>query len=376
MKRRNVSCLAAAVGAAMLLALGGCSAKQGTGQNADLKEAGTVADTRQETAGTQNAAARTAQAVQAAEEAAKEADTALTAAGAQAVTEWPQKAVSLIVPAGAGGGTDTNARLLAKYLTAELGQPVNVVNITGSSGAMGLKEAKNSENDGYTFVYFNEDTVTNQKLGVMDFGYEDLDMIANLYHVDMYLVGNGSIPDVETLKKKAAEKPGELVFGGESSAFISLLPYIINEKLGIELKIVDGGQMSERLPLMVGKQIDLTFAPMSQIRDYLDTGDLNAVALLADERSENAPDIATGVDQGLDIVYNRFQCVMGPKGIDDAVKEKLAAAIKTVSENPEFMKESANNGVDIQYTDAGGLTGLMEEYSMALEEYMKYIPQQ
>ena len=118
-------------------------------------------------------------------------------------TSWPEKPISIICPAAPGGGTDTNTRLIAKYLTKELGQPVTVVNIAGSSGAMGLKEAKNSAPDGYTYVYFKEDTVTNEKLGVMDFGYQDLDMIANLFKKDMFLVGSRDIKDIASLTEAA-----------------------------------------------------------------------------------------------------------------------------------------------------------------------------
>lgn len=366
-KRRMLAAAAAGIMMAAAI-LGGCSGKSTAGSQTKGEAAESVSAGADQTTAGQSGEDKEAKDQKA------EAAAGNGQAGSQADTQWPQKAVSLIVPAGAGGGTDTNARLLAKYLTEELGQPVTVVNIAGSSGAMGLKEARNAANDGYTFVYFNEDTVTNQKLGVMDFGYQDLDMISNVFQIDMFLVGNSDIPDVAALKKTAQEKPGEVIFGGESSAFISMLPYIINEKLGIELKIVDGGQMSERLPLMVGKQIDLTFAPLATIKDYLETGDLNAVALISDERSDKAPDIATSVEQGLDIVYNRFQCVMGPQGMDEAVKTKMAQAIQTVCDNPQFIGEAGNNGVAVSYTDAEGLTKLMEDYSVALEEYMQYLP--
>lgn len=294
---------------------------------------------------------------------------------ARSETSWPEKAVSIICPAAPGGGTDTNTRLIAKYLTKELGQPVTVVNIAGSSGAMGLKEAKNAAPDGYTFVYFKEDTVTNEKLGVMDFGYKDLDMVANLFKKDMFLVGSRDIKDIATLTEMAKAHPGEVIFGGESGAFISILPHILNEKLDIDLKIVDGGQSSERLTLMVGQQINLTFTPMAIIQDYLETGDLNAVALISDKRSELYPDIPTTVEQGLDLTYNRFECVMGPKGIDPAVMEKMVAALKNVCENPEFMEEAKANGLVIDFQDADGLTRLMEDYSRDLEEYIQYIPE-
>lgn len=295
--------------------------------------------------------------------------------GSQAEISWPEKPISIICPAAPGGGTDTNTRFIAKYLTKELGQPVTVLNIAGSSGAMGLKEAKNSAPDGYTFVYFKEDTVTNEKLGIMDFGYKDLDMIANMFKKDMFLVGSRDIKDIATLTEMAKAHPGEVIFGGESGAFISILPHILNEKLGIDLKIVDGGQSSERLTLIVGQQINLTFTPMATIKDYLETGDLNAVALISDKRSDMYPEIPTTVEQGLDLVYNRFECVMGSKGIDEAIKAKMATALENICKDPEFIEEAKAYDLDIHFADADGLTKLMEDYSAGLEEYIQYIPE-
>ena len=71
-------------------------------------------------------------------------------AGQQAASDpssdevWPASAINLVVPASAGGGTDSNARVVAKYLTDELGVPVNIVNIGGASGVTGCTEVLNA----------------------------------------------------------------------------------------------------------------------------------------------------------------------------------------------------------------------------------------
>ena len=67
-----------------------------------------------------------------------------------AFAQYPQRPVQLIVPWGAGGGTDATARIIATLLEKELKQPFNVVNRTGGSGVVGHDAIAKATPDGYT----------------------------------------------------------------------------------------------------------------------------------------------------------------------------------------------------------------------------------
>src|SRR5947199_7402367 len=71
-------------------------------------------------------------------------------AAAAAHAQYPQRPVQLIVPWGAGGGTDATARIIASLLERELKQPINVVNRTGGSGVVGHSAIAQAPADGYT----------------------------------------------------------------------------------------------------------------------------------------------------------------------------------------------------------------------------------
>src|SRR5260221_6244503 len=71
-------------------------------------------------------------------------------ASSTAIAAYPERPVALIVPWGAGGGTDATARIIGSLLEKELGQPVNVVNRTGGSGVVGHQAIASSPADGYT----------------------------------------------------------------------------------------------------------------------------------------------------------------------------------------------------------------------------------
>src|SRR3979490_3311036 len=63
---------------------------------------------------------------------------------------YPERPITLIVPWGAGGGTDATARIIGILLEKEFGQPVNVVNRTGGSGVVGHAAIAQATADGYT----------------------------------------------------------------------------------------------------------------------------------------------------------------------------------------------------------------------------------
>ena len=67
-----------------------------------------------------------------------------------ACAAYPERPITLIVPWGAGGGTDATARIIGTLLEKELGQPVNVVNRTGGSGVVGHSAIAQASPDGYT----------------------------------------------------------------------------------------------------------------------------------------------------------------------------------------------------------------------------------
>ena len=81
--------------------------------------------------------------------------TALTIAGAPAFAQYPERTLTLIVPYGAGGGTDITARLLAKDIEGALGKPVTVDNRAGGGGWVGWGALAAARPDGYTLGYLN-----------------------------------------------------------------------------------------------------------------------------------------------------------------------------------------------------------------------------
>ncbi len=78
-----------------------------------------------------------------------------------AYAEYPERAIELTIPAGAGGGTDTSARKLAILLEEALGQSIAILNVSGSGGAVGATQFMQAKPDGYSlFATWNSPITT------------------------------------------------------------------------------------------------------------------------------------------------------------------------------------------------------------------------
>src|SRR6185436_11645881 len=96
---------------------------------------------------------------------------ALTVGAAQA--QYPQRPIQLIVPWGAGGGTDATARIIAALMEKDLKQPINVVNRTGGSGVVGHDAIAKAAPDGYTIGLITVEITMMHHVGLTALKYSD-----------------------------------------------------------------------------------------------------------------------------------------------------------------------------------------------------------
>src|SRR3954469_18133703 len=87
--------------------------------------------------------------------------------------QYPQRPIQLIVPWGAGGGTDATARIIGSLLEKELRQPINVVNRIGGSGVVGHQAIASATPDGYTLGMITVEITMMHHVGLTQLKYSD-----------------------------------------------------------------------------------------------------------------------------------------------------------------------------------------------------------
>ena len=249
---------------------------------------------------------------------------------------FPSKPITLIVPYRAGGGTDTMARVFAKALSAELGQPVAVVNKKGGGGAVGGSRLKNSKADGYTIMMGGDDIPTYIPLvKPVDFTFGDFRYLAAVaeYQNAMYAKKGAPFSTFQELVAYAKKNPGVRLAhqGGISKPFIDRLV----EQSGIDAKVIATGGGSEVVQLLLGGQIDAAYSGGNHNKNpeqWEVLGSFNA------NRLSSSPDKPTFKEAGYELSMPAYVLFMTPSGVSDDVASTLEKALLKAAKDADFTK--------------------------------------
>jgi tripartite-type tricarboxylate transporter receptor subunit TctC len=251
--------------------------------------------------------------------------------------KWP-KNVQIIVPYGAGGDTDFNARLFAQKLSKKLGSNFVISNVNGNGGSTGSRQVKDAKKDGSMILFNHTAFVVNESSKAADFGFKDFDFAAvvaanpgNVIVVNKSL-GINSLAD---LKKYSEANPDKLKIAVQTGA----TSYVIAAQLvkaGFKLKMVDAGAAADRLTALLGNHVDIIFSPYGGVKDYIKKGDMVPLAmdgendLVIPEQNINVKNI---VHQGTDAYVPFYYFFAFPKGTDPKMIEAFNAACKDIVDN-------------------------------------------
>ena len=257
--------------------------------------------------------------------------------------EWPTKTVQVIVPAGAGGDTDFNARTMAKYFEKITGKSMIITNMNGGGGTIATSEVKSAAPNGSTLLFGHTgQLIVNEVAGLADYGFSAFDVacIAGVDKGTVFVTGKKSgIKGVADLVAKAKERPGTVIYGTELGGYSHLQGLIFQNLAGVKLKIVDTGSASEKITSLLGGRIDLGAITYGPVKDYAASGEMNIIAQFNSERNPLLGNIPTFKEQGVDFVMEKPYIVAFPKGTDPAIIARMASVMKQITEQPAYAKD-------------------------------------
>jgi len=258
---------------------------------------------------------------------------------ASAEINWPAN-VEIIVPAGPGGDTDFNARLMAAEFTRYLPPNFVVANVTGTGGAIGLRQAAESTPDGSRAVVFHSAFVVNQVVGTVDFGFEAYELAGIIAaHPGMVLLvrADSGINTLSELFEYARENPGRLLYGVETGA-VSFAVGTLLTQYGLDVTLVDAGPTAERITMLLGGHVDIIASVYGLVEDYIAEGTF--IPLGIDGRSDL--DAPTGLiqsfrSQGFNIAVPFYYFMGFPAGTDPNLVAAVTEVIeRTILTNEEY----------------------------------------
>lgn len=275
---------------------------------------------------------------------------AFTSASAQ---EYPVKPISIIVPFATGGASDMSARITAKQMSEELGQPIVIENRVGASGMIGMGVVARAAPDGYTIGWAGTSPLALAPFLTSKPSYDPQKAFSPIglgnTGVTVLLVspakGYQSMKDVIA---RAKANPGKLSYGSSGvNTSIHLTGAMFASMAGIDVIHVPFKGGHEGTTAVIGGHVDYIFDALSSVLPLIKAGQLKALAVSGTERHKSLPDVPTVAEAGLPgFEVKFFLGLVAPAQTSAAIVNKLSGAMRKALAKPEVQAQLEKIGAD------------------------------
>lgn len=265
--------------------------------------------------------------------------------------DFPNRALTIIVPYPPGGSVDASARLIADRMQAGLGQPVIVQNKPGASTAIGLAALQAAPPNGYTLLY-GASAMTTQAAVNRSFA-QTLDSTIPLSEVArgyFLIAANTAVPasSVKELVDYSRQHPDALNYGsngiGSSNHFTM---EAFKSVTGAKMTHVPFSGSSPATAALLGNQIQIMCDPIYLLKPQLEQGKVKAIAVTGATRAQLLPNVATVAESGFrDFDMSFWFGLFLREGTPAPLVQKLNKAVVDAIRDPEVSKKLADMGLE------------------------------
>ena len=304
---------------------------------------------------------------------------ALAAAPLAARAEYPDHPIRYVLHVSPGGATDVMARKLGAELQKVLGQPFVIENRPGGRSAAQMAELSRAAPDGYTIGAVTSSHLAAFNTTLKQYNVGSLTWISKLvYEPYIFVVRKDSpIKDMNGLIDTIKAQSGKAVIAGFTRGSGS---HIAWEMLMHAAKLPDSSanwvpynSVRDGVIAVLGGHGIATVAYVGLVKDQVAAGNLRVIGVLADKRVAQLPDVKTLKEQGLDVPtgWTQWRGVVGPKNMPDAVKNKLAAAIKKAMNDDEMKTFVRNDSLVADVEGPAEFTKFVQDQNTITVDWLK-----
>lgn len=256
---------------------------------------------------------------------------------------WPSRPITMIVPFGAGGGTDILARLLAQHMSAKLGQPMPIDNRAGATGTVGMALLARARPDGYTIAiapngtYAMATALYDRLPYDIERAFAPVGMLATT-PILVCVHPDSPYRDLAALIAAAKAEPGKLTYasagaGSTSHIFVELLL----ETTGAQMLHVPYRSAAQTAQAVMQREAVMSMVDASVSLPMVRGGQLRALAITSAQRSSQTPDVPTVAESGFpgyraSVDFGLF----APAGTPQPVLDRLATEARAALQLPEM----------------------------------------
>src|SRR5437762_1219126 len=304
----------------------------------------------------------------------------LSVAAGAAHAAWPDRPITLIVPWGAGGGTDATARIIGTLLEKELGQPVNVVNRTGGSGVVGHQAIATAAPDGYTIGLITVEISMMHWVGLTDLNgtsYTPIGLV-NMDPAGLQVRADAPYKNANELVAAIKANPGKYKASGTGQGGIWHLAIAGMLK---DLKVdpaaapwVPSNGAAPGLQDLVAGGVEVVPCSLPEARSLIDAGKVKSLAIMSDTPASLYPNVPTlKAATGSNWKLGAWRGIAAPKGIPPEARDKLVAAIRKIVASKDYVDFMNGRGFGVTYQGPDDFAKFMAAADADLGATMKAV---
>lgn len=264
----------------------------------------------------------------------------LVAAGggtAFAQDKYPSGTITLVTHSSPGGGSDVFLREMAPHLSRIMGANFIVQNIRGGSGAKAMAALAAAPPDGRMFYATTPTFIYTSLLSKPEKTYKDLLPLVNVFYDPevIYTAADSKFKSMKDVLAKAKEGGGKWGAANPASLERQVLEQL-KKKAGVNAAIATFEGGGDMMINVLNGTLDIGVGEVQELRSQLDAGKVRLLAVVADERIEQIPDLPTLKEQGVDLSVQKFRGLAGPKGLPENVIAAWEEGIQKLLKDPKY----------------------------------------
>jgi len=297
-----------------------------------------------------------------------------------AQSTYPEKPITMVIPLGAGGSHDLNARVITSIIPTYLDQAMIVRLTPGAGGQKGTQEVANAAADGYTLLFtHNYIDMLQQHVESLPYNpMEDFVPVARINFAPIAVIVRSDSPyqTFEELVAASKADPGGIQMAHSGNWGALFVPAAqMMKALDISWNMVPFQGGGPALQALLGGDADVTMAFPSAIAGQLQAGNVRVLATAGAERIyDDVPTFAeVGVEGDVGFMH---RVVLAPAGTPDDVIETLGAAFKSLEEDRTFTRMMSRLGENVDIIDSAAYQAMRDEQDVAYKELVKTLTSQ
>jgi tripartite-type tricarboxylate transporter receptor subunit TctC len=293
---------------------------------------------------------------------------------------YPDRPITLVVPWGAGGGTDAVARILGSLMEKDLGQPVNVVNRTGGSGVVGHQAISSAPPDGYTIGMITVEIGMLHHQGLTDINGASYTPIAlvNADPAGVQVRADAPYKNLGELLATIKANPGKFKASGTGQGGIwhlAIAGLLRDQKIEpTALPWVPSNGAAPGLNDLVAGGVEVVPCSLPEARALIEAGKVKSLAIMDANPAALFPKVPTlKAELGSAWTMAAWRGIAAPKGLPADIQQRLLASLQKAHQSAEFKEFMTNRGFGVLWAPPAEFAQFMARSDAELGAVMKAV---